>query len=282
MLRGFAGRDFAHEILVANAWTPHFVVAERYSEGRVLLAGDAAHQYVPTGGYGMNTGIGDACDLGWKLAAVLHGYGGPRLLASYELERRPVGLAQLRCRAAPQRKRARRLPPSIARPAISPHRPADAARGAAGLRIGAIGNAENESYGIELGYAYAGFRSDLRRSRSGHSDDPLHYIPTTAPGARMPSVLLADGMPIFDRLGLWFTLVCFGAPPSEALVAAAARRGVPLDVLRIDDPDIVRVYGRGLLLVRPDQHIAWRGAACEDARAADAIVSRVAGFGDLA
>ena len=97
------GGDFDHEILVANAWTPHFVVAERYSEGRVLLAGDAAHQYVPTGGYGMNTGIGDACDLGWKLAAVLHGYGGPRLLASYECERRPIGLAQLRRRAAPQR-----------------------------------------------------------------------------------------------------------------------------------------------------------------------------------
>ena len=77
---------------MANAWTPHFVVAERYGEGRVLLAGDAAHQYVPTGGYGMNTGIGDACDLGWKLAAMLHGYGGPRLLASYELERRPVGV----------------------------------------------------------------------------------------------------------------------------------------------------------------------------------------------
>jgi hypothetical protein len=94
-------------------------------------------------------------------------------------------------------------------------------------------------------------------------------------------VLLAGGTPIFDRLGLWFTLVCFGAAPSNALVAAAARRGVPLDVLRIDDPEIVSVYGRGLLLIRPDQHIAWRGAACEDSRAADAIVSRVVGFGDL-
>ena len=95
-------------------------------------------------------------------------------------------------------------------------------------------------------------------------------------------MLMADGVPIFDRLGLWFTLACFGTPPSEALVAAAARRGVPLDVLRIDDPDMVRVYGRGLLLVRPDQHVAWRGPACEHARAADAIISRVAGFGDLA
>jgi hypothetical protein len=94
----------------------------------------------------------------------------------------------------------------------------------------------------------------------------------------MPSVLLADGTPIFDRLGLWFTLACFAAPPSEALIAAAARRGVPLSLLQIDDAATVEVYGRGLLLIRPDQHIAWRGAACEDSRAAGAIMSRVAGF----
>jgi hypothetical protein len=92
------------------------------------------------------------------------------------------------------------------------------------------------------------------------------------------SGLLGNGVPIYDRLGLWFTLACFGAPPSEPLVAAAARRGVPLDVVRSDDPDVIRVYGRGLLLVRPDQHVAWRGTACEDSRAADVIVSRVLGW----
>ena len=118
LLRGFAGRDFSHEILVANAWTPHFVVAERYSEGRVLLAGDAAHQYVPTGGYGMNTGIGDACDLGWKLAAVLHG------TAARVCSRPTSGsVARSACATAMPRgataRSAPRSPPSIARPAIS-------------------------------------------------------------------------------------------------------------------------------------------------------------------
>ena len=93
----------------------------------------------------------------------------------------------------------------------------------------------------------------------------------------MPSVVLPDGTPIYDRLGLWFTLVCAGTEPSAALVAAAARRGVPLDVLRIEQPDLVAVYGRRLLLVRPDQHIAWRGAACDDARDADAIIARCLG-----
>ena len=281
LLRGFAGRDFAHEVLVANAWTPHFVVAERYRQGRVLLAGDAAHQYVPTGGYGMNTGIGDACDLGWKLAAMLHGYGGPRLLASYELERRPVG--RRNCDAARRHSEARAEIAAVYRAAGDLTTPAgDAVRAATGRRIAAIGNAENQSFGIELGYAYP--ESEVICSDPGADipDDPLHYIPTTAPGARMPSVLTEGGVPIFDRLGLWFTLACFGAPASEALVAAAARRGIPLEVLRIDDPDIVTVYGRGLLLVRPDQHIAWRGAACEDPREGNVIVSRVLGWNEAA
>jgi 2-polyprenyl-6-methoxyphenol hydroxylase-like FAD-dependent oxidoreductase len=254
---------------------------ERYREGRVLLAGDAAHQYVPTGGYGMNTGIGDACDLGWKLAAMLHGYGGPRLLASYELERRPVG--RRNCDAARRHSEARAEIAAVYRAAGDLTAPAgDAVRAATGRRIAAIGNAENESFGIELGYAYP--ESEVVCSDPGADipDDPLHYTPTTAPGARMPSVLTDDGVPIFDRLGLWFTLACFGAPASEALMAAAARRGIPLEVLRIDDPDIVRVYGRGLLLVRPDQHIAWRGAACEDPREGDAIVSRVLGWNEAA
>jgi 2-polyprenyl-6-methoxyphenol hydroxylase-like FAD-dependent oxidoreductase len=92
MLRDFAGRDFDYDILLTSAWTPHLLVAERYDAGRVFLAGDAAHQYIPTGGYGMNTGIADACDLGWKLAAVLRGFAGQRLLSSYDAERRPVGM----------------------------------------------------------------------------------------------------------------------------------------------------------------------------------------------
>jgi hypothetical protein len=210
---------------------------------------------------------------------MLHGYGGPRLLASYERERRPVG--QRNCEAARRHSAARAEIAAVYREAgdlAATDASGAVARAAAGRRIAAIGNAENQSFGIELGYAYA--QSDVICADPGADipDDPLHYIPTTAPGARMPSVLMDDGVSIFDRLGLWFTLACFGAPASAALVAAGARRGIPLEVLRIDEPDLVRVYGRGLLLVRPDQHVAWRGAACEDLRAGDAIVSRVLGW----
>ncbi len=97
-LTSFAGCDFAHRILVANSWSPHLLVAESYGRGRVMLAGDAAHQYIPTGGYGMNTGIADAFDLGWKLAAILEGFAAPGLLDSYDVERRPVGVRN--CAAA--------------------------------------------------------------------------------------------------------------------------------------------------------------------------------------
>jgi hypothetical protein len=279
LLRGFAGCDFEYEILVANAWTPHLLVAEFYGIDRVLLAGDAVHQYIPTGGYGMNTGIGDACDLGWKLAATLQGFGGPGLVASYDAERRPIGLRNRDASARHSQVRAEIAAlyhPDLAAPGSR----GEAARAQAGLHIATIGNAENESFGIELGYAYS--HSPIICSEPGAKipSDPLRYLPTTIPGVRMPSMVMGDGTPIFDRLGPWFTLACFGVNPSETLMAAAAKRGVPLTLLRSVDRDLTNTYGQGLLLVRPDQHIAWRGSCCDDQRVADAIMAHVLGWQD--
>jgi FAD binding domain len=225
----------------------------------------------------MNTGIGDACDLGWKLAAVLCGFGGPGLLASYDAERRPVGLRN--CQASKRHSQVRTEVAILYRADLTAPGPeGDAARFEAGRRIAAIGNAENESFGIELGYAYQDSSIICAEPSAEIPDDPLHYLPTTAPGVRLPSILLRDGMPIFDRLGRWFTLACFGVQPSEALMTAAAKRGMPLAMLQLDEPELARVYGQGLLLVRPDQHIAWRGRDCEDCRVAEAILSRVLGW----
>jgi 2-polyprenyl-6-methoxyphenol hydroxylase-like FAD-dependent oxidoreductase len=275
-LRRFAGCDFEHEILVANAWTPHLLVAQSYGNDRVFLAGDAAHQYIPTGGYGMNTGIGDACDLGWKLAAVLHGFAAPDLLKSYEAERRPVGLRNRE--ASSRHSRVRAEIGALYHVALAAPGPeGDTARAEAGRRIAMIGNAENESYGIELGYAYRDSSAICAEPDAEITGDDLHYVPSTVPGVRLPSVMLGDGTPIFDRLGPWFTLLCSGVPPSPALVAAAERLGVPLAVLCIDEPAIARVYGNGLLLVRPDQHIAWRGPACDDDAVAESVISRSVG-----
>ena len=92
LIRRAVGRPIDVEWLGVSVWTRRSVVADRYGHGRVFLAGDAVHQLSPTGALGMNTGIGDAVDLGWKLAAAVQGWGGPNLLASYDAERRPIGL----------------------------------------------------------------------------------------------------------------------------------------------------------------------------------------------
>jgi hypothetical protein len=240
MLDVWAGRAFSRQILVANPWVTHLLAAERYGQGRVFLAGDAAHQYIPTGGYGMNTGIADTVDLGWKLAAAVKGYAGPALLRSYERERRPVGL---RNRAASERHTGVRIRVAELYQAERDH---DAlARG-----IAALGNAENESWGIEFGYRYDGVEGD-----------PLVYEPTTAPGARLPSVFLHDGSALYDRLGLWFTLLRLGDADPSPLIDAAP---VPLETVIVDDPEIAPIYEAKLVLVRPDTHVAWRGNDCRD------------------
>jgi len=208
---------------------------------------------------------------------VLHGFAGPGLLISYDAERRPVGVRNRE--AARRHSGTRRDIGAVYHDGLTAPGPdGDAARAEAGRWIAKFGNAENESYGIEYGYAYRASPAICGERGADIPDDPLRYVPSTVPGVRMPSVVLPDGTPVYDRLGLWFTLVCVDTRPSALLIEAAAKRGLPLEVLRIDRPELVAVYGRRLMLVRPDQHIAWRGAACDDARAADAIIARVLGW----
>ncbi|HEX9558790.1 MAG TPA: hypothetical protein VF991_20010, partial [Reyranella sp.] len=164
------------------------------------------------------------------------------LLASYESERRPVGY---RNRLASERHTGVRL--KIAELYQNERDPDALARG-----IAALGNAENESWGIEFGYRYDGIEGD-----------PVTYEPTTAPGARLPSTFLADGSALYDRLGPWFTLLVFGGADPSALIDSAP---APLDTVMVDDP-VAPIYQAKLVLVRPDTHVAWRGNACADGRA---------------
>jgi 2-polyprenyl-6-methoxyphenol hydroxylase-like FAD-dependent oxidoreductase len=259
LLTTFCGTSFDHDILVANAWTPHLLLAQSYGRRRVFLAGDAAHQYIPTGGYGMNTGIADAVDLGWKLAATLSGFGGPELLRSYEIERRPVGLRNREASAG--HTKVRLAIADCYRSALGVDQSiSDVRRAQLSAEIAELGNAENESWGIEFGYVYD--RSPIVANEAGivTPSDPLRYQPTTMPGARLPSTFLQDGGALFDLLGPWFTLVNFGAMDVSPLVSAAERAGVPLQVLSLREPALEGVYGRDAFLVRPDQHIAWRGS----------------------
>ena len=275
LLEHWAGTSFDYEILQANPWTAHFVVAQEYARGRVVLAGDAAHQYVPTGGYGMNSGIADAAALSWVLAALVQGWGGPALLTAYDIERRPTAWMHLQ---ASQRHLGVRIDihtQFAERDQLdAPTAEGELQRAELGAYIEKVGNAENASWGVEWGYRYEG--SPIISYEPGAPDfEPVDYRPNTWPGARLPHVFLEPKVSIHDRLGAYFTAIVFDDADLGAFSEAAAAEGIPLEILRLNRPDLLPVFEKPILLVRPDQHIAWRG----DTVPADpaAVLRRAAG-----
>lgn len=274
LLHETLGGPFDCEILVDNAWTPRLVVADRFGHGRVWLAGDAVHQVPPTGGYGMNTGVGDAVGLGWSLAALVQGWGEPGLLAAYETERRAVALRNRK--AAARHALVRMAAKAGFRKSLhSEGWNGERSRRRLGREIKDLGNLENEALGIELGYRYTDSPVVCPEPGSPPLQNLDEYVPTTWPGARPPSVHLADGRALFDLLGPGFTLLRFAGIDVQPLVDAAERRGVPLEVVDIRDDHARRLYERDLVLIRPDQHVVWRGNALPDAPVR--VVDRVRG-----
>jgi 2-polyprenyl-6-methoxyphenol hydroxylase-like FAD-dependent oxidoreductase len=262
VLEGWVGKKFQYEILQANPWHAHFVVAEKYRVGRALIGGDSAHQYIPTGGYGMNSGVADAAALSWVLAAGIQGWGGDQLLNAYDLERRPT--AWMHLRASERHMGVRLQIGELYAQAGSLEGDATEAvanRQRLGAAIAEAGNAENESWGVEHGYRYD--ESPIIAYESEKPEiDPLVYKPNTVPGSRLPHVFLEDGVSVHDKLGLYMTvLVIDRASGLEAFTEAANELGVPLEVIELQRPDLLPIYQRNIILVRPDQHIAWRGDA---------------------
>jgi hypothetical protein len=265
------------DTLYVGPWKQNLLLADNYGEGRVFMAGDAVKLVIPTGGLGMNSGVGDAIDLSWKLAATLQGWGGPRLLASYEAERRVVGAHVVAAsRFATMGRRKWR---SMWKPNIRDNTPEGDETRANLVRAADIEQRKsNEMLGAELGYRYDG--SPLIASEAGELPpiDFIEYCATTWPGARLPHAWLADGCATQDRIGndLTYTLLRLGRSPADVagLVQAFAALGAPLRVLDIPDEEPRAIYGRDLLLIRPDMHVAWRGnAPPQDPRALAAKVT---------
>ena len=263
---------------IAHApWTAGVaLVAERFAEGRVLLAGDAVHLFTPTGGFGMNTGIDDAANLAWKLAAMVQGWGGSNLLASYETERLPIAIRNTGA--------ARELAKSIGDIHVSPDLEADNAAGAAARQeLGAFLSTFGEEFasiGVQLGARYDG-SPIIAGDEAAPPDSFASYTPSTVPGGRAPHAWIGNGRGIgdslFDRLGQGFTLLRLGAnaPHAVDLAQAADKLAIPFTQIDIADDDIRELYGRDLVLIRPDQHVAWRGnAAPADA---EALLRRLTG-----
>jgi len=241
------GRNIECEILTANAWRPALTIAQQFGRGRVWLAGDACHQVIPTGGYGMNTGVGEAVTLGWMLAAKLQGWGGPKLLPAYEAERRPIIEANRQGSALNAGVRL-----MIAARAGRAHD-----RRATYIRK--LGNLENEALGLEVDYRYDASPIICHESGPSHSWRIDAITPSTRPGSRLPHVWLEPGLSVFDRLSQGFTLIRTADIDVSRFEHAAQTLNFPLSVLDIRNPDVTQLYQRSLLLIRPDQHVAWRG-----------------------
>ena len=241
------GVPVEYEMLYAGEWKQNLLVADRFQDGRVFLAGDAVHLMIPTGGLGMNSGVGDAIDLGWKLAATLQGWGGPKLLASYEAERRPIG--ERNVAASRYASLGRRKWRSLWRDLEELVKVAEVEQ-----------RKSNEMIGAELGYRY--LDSPIIASEpGGPADDFRQYVPTTSPGARLPHLWLDGHTAIQDRIGHGYTLLRLGKTKldTSSLENTMKALGAPFAALDIPDAIARDLYGFDLILLRPDLHIAWRG-----------------------
>ncbi|QDW40544.1 monooxygenase [Bradyrhizobium sp. KBS0727] len=258
-----AGAPIPVELIDHSPWTAGVaLVAERFGRGRVVLAGDAAHLFTPTGGFGMNTGIDDAANLSWKLAAAVKGWGGHDLLASYEIERKFI--AERNTRAA------RDLARNVGDVAVTDQLEENTAQGA--VERAAVGEflqgfgEQFASVGVQLGARYDG-SPIVASDEAAPAETYSQYIPTSIPGGRTPHVWLdagrGSGSSLFDRLGPGFTLLRLGgtAVDDGSIAEAAKARRVPLTVLDVPSRAARDLYERDLVLVRSDQHVAWRGNA---------------------
>jgi 2-polyprenyl-6-methoxyphenol hydroxylase-like FAD-dependent oxidoreductase len=243
-------------------WQHNLLCAQRYRDGRVLLAGDSAHLVIPTAGLGLNTGIGDAIDVSWKLAAILDGWGGHELLQSYEDERRQIGVRNVRASGNATEARRERgedhFRPWIREDSERGREAREMVRRTAQLEAGKT----TIISGIERGYRY--INSALLWPESGEGPDPdnIVYVPTTWPGTRLPHMWCTNGEALLDRLGPWYTVLRFGdRVDTSGIERALAIAKVPYETLQlgIGEPAYDVYGGFDALLIRPDVHVAWRG-----------------------
>ena len=256
------GTPVEYEMVHCAKWTQRLLLAEHYQQGRVFIAGDAAHLVIPTGGLGMNTGVGDAIDISWKLAATLQGWGGPVLLRSYEAERRPIGAINVKASGGGTAGRIKWR--AAYRPNIEDDTPDGKAALANLLTIAREEAPKSFSViGAELGYRYAD-SPVICGELGGPIPSIENYLPTSWPGARLPHVWLEPGaISVHDRIGDGFTLLRLGRNKADSagLKKAFGGLGAPFATLDIDSEAARRVYGFDYLLVRPDLHVVWRGNA---------------------
>lgn len=259
-VHGSLGRAMPFEIIAKDPWQAHRLIADRYRKGRMLLIGDACHLHPPFGGYGMNLGIADAVDVGWKLAATLQGWGGSRLLDSYEVERRP--LHRLTIDEAVENLAF--FGPYLKGGTLEDDSTqAIAERAALAEQIKNAKAREFHGLGMALGMSYAGAPTIVSDGTHPPAHDPMTYTPSASPGARAPHVWLDATTSLYDLFGDGFTLLTSTDADSRTTVeqfsTTAQQIGLPLKVQPLPSATLAAHYGARYALIRPDQYVAWRG-----------------------
>lgn len=271
------GEDFAYEVISKEDWVGRRLVADRFRDRNVFIAGDAAHLWVPYAGYGMNAGIADALNLSWLLGARLQGWGDEGILDAYEAERQPITMQVSHFamdHAAKMIKARRAVPPNI--------EAADAEGERARREVGEEAYALNVQQfccaGLNFGYFYEG--SPIIAA-DGEAPPPYtmgDFTASTVPGCRAPHFWLADGRSLYDAFGQGYTLLRLDPGVDvRPLQAAAAAQRMPLTLVDIVGVQVPEAYRHKLVLCRDDQHVAWRGDAVPGDAAALVALLRGAG-----
>lgn len=276
MLFRAVGEEFDAEPISGRQFRMHSLMAPRFDYGRALLLGDAAHQVSPQGGFGMNLGVLGAADLGWKLQAMIEGWGGPFLLPSYTTERREA--VQFCQRGAEQNQAAGA--PELVRDGIELDGPeGDAVREAVSQDIVIAKTQQFKSMGGQLGYSYTLSNIIYRDAGRPVQPDFRNYTPSAMPGNRAPHHWLGDGTSLYDHFGHGFTLLVLGDFDSSVLLAQAKARGIPVAVLQPAGEDrekLLALYKCTGTLIRSDHIICWHGDALPDvARLLDVITGNL-------
>lgn len=261
LIRKATGIDLPYEIKSTDEWVASRLIADKYRDRRAVLVGDACHLHPPFGGYGMNMGVADSVDLGWKLAAVLRGWGGPALIASYEAERRPVHQRVMDEAVANHAV----LGKQLTQDGSEDDGPLGARlRSQIGAAIREVKGREFNTLGVVLGSHYHGSPIVAIEDSPPPPEQVAHATPSAYPGSLAPHAWLADGSSLYDGFGPGYTLLATGGWNAADLLQArrdAAYTGVPLTVCQPEahGAALPELYQARLVLIRPDQHVAWRG-----------------------
>ncbi len=258
------GPEFEFEVINSENWMGRRMVADKMREGRVFIAGDACHLWIPAAGYGMNAGIADAADLAWMLAAVLNGWASENILDAYQAERRPITeqishiITDVAVSVMKQR---RSVPANIEEDSAG----GEASRKLVGEQSHGLEIKQQCSAGLNFGYFYADSPIIAYDGEAHPAYTMDEFQSSTVPGCRAPHVWLEGRRSLYDELCPYYTLIRIDPTVNvDPLVQAAQERRVPVKVLDIAPAEANGLYDKKLTLVRPDQYVAWRGHAVPD------------------